>query len=96
MAKPTHPPPPRRSTSKRPPPKPVKQPVTGPMKFGFDHQGIFITGPNARRILALLRSVNAKDSNILDDVAKIFQLAEESDPSQEIQLMKPYWECTKN
>ena len=97
MQKPTHPPPPRRSASKRPPPKPAKQASTGPMKFGLDRQGIFITGEDARKVLAHLKEIHVEDKNVINDLTRVLQWADESINSlQEIQLMKPYWECTKN
>lgn len=96
MPKPTHPPPPRRSTSKRPPPKPFKQVTTGPMKFGLDHTGIYITREDIRKILLHLKEIKVNDKHVLGDLAKIFKLAEEPGPSKEIQLLKPFWECTKN
>jgi hypothetical protein len=70
--------------------------MTGPMKFGLDHPGIFITGEDARKILSHLQEIHVDDENILGDLTKVFQWAEKPDMSQEIQLMKPYWECTKN
>jgi len=101
MSKVTHPPPPRKSSSKRPPPKPQKLEFTGPMKFEFSPRGLFITGADARSLLAsllkshpsLLTEVN-EDDVTLRDLAKILAWADESS-EKGVQSMKPYLESFK-
>jgi hypothetical protein len=98
MPKVTHPPPPRRSPSKRPPPKPQRAEFTGPMKFGFNSRGVFITGEDARNLLkdllaahpTLLTGIN-ENEKVLRDLAKILTWADESSEKR-VQSMNPYFE----